>query len=212
MSQDPRDPIVLYTNPDSRARVVRWMLEEVGAPYSTHHLAYGPTGMKSAEYLAINPMGKVPALTHRGHVVTEVAAICAYLADAFPSAGLAPAPDDPARADYQRWLFFVAGPLESAVLAVIGKSELDPTMAGYGRVEDVVNTLDQLLTGRSHVAGDRFTAADLMMAAYVGWYMEFKVLEARPSFQAYVAKHRGRAAALRANELDDAEKAKATAA
>ena len=124
------DPLVLYTNPDSRARVVRWMLEEVGAPYSTHHLAYGPTGMKSAEYLAINPMGKVPALTHRGHVVTEVAAICAYLADAFPSAGLAPAPDDPARADYQRWLFFVAGPLESAVLAVIGKSELDPTMAG----------------------------------------------------------------------------------
>ena len=210
MSQDTNQAAmpVFYTHPNSRGRVARWMLEEVGAPYTTRIIEYGPTGTKSADFLAINPMGKLPALTHRGHVVTENAAICAYLADAYPEAGLAPAPGDPARADYMRWLFFVAGPLEGAMLSLIGKAEIDPTMAGYGRVEDVVNTLDQLLQGRSHVAGDRFSAADLMLAAYIGWYMDFKLLEVRPSFEAYVQQHRSRPAALRAGELDNAEDAR----
>lgn len=199
---------IFYTHPQSRGRVARWMLEETGVPYETKIVEYGPDGMKAPAYLAINPMGKVPALQHRGHVVTENAAICAYLADAFPQAGLAPAPDDPDRADYLRWLFFVAGPLEAAVLSIIGKAQIDPRMAGYGRVEDVVDTLDQLLSGRSFIAGDRFTAADLMTAAYLGWYMDFKLLEPRPSFEAYVTKHRQRAAALRAQQLDDAESGK----
>src|SRR3569623_1649044 len=110
MSKD----LVFYTNPMSRGRIVRWMLEEVGQPYRTELLEY-ETGMKAAQYLAINPTGKVPAIVHGGTVVTEGAAICAYLADAFPQAGLAPALDD--RGDYYRWLFFAAGPVEAAVTA-----------------------------------------------------------------------------------------------
>src|SRR4028119_954261 len=102
------DEIVFYTNPMSRARIVRWMLEEVGRPYRTEVLDYGTT-MKAPEYLAINPMGKVPAITHRGVVVTEAAAVCAYLADAFPETGLAPLPTDALRGPYYRWLFFAAG-------------------------------------------------------------------------------------------------------
>src|SRR5581483_9472493 len=108
------DEIVFYTNPMSRGRVVRWMLEEVGEPYRTEVLEYGTT-MKSADYLAINPMGKVPALRHGDTVVTEASAICAYLADAFPTAGLAPPPGSRLRGPYYRWLFFGAGPVEAAI-------------------------------------------------------------------------------------------------
>ena len=107
------DELVFYTNPMSRGRIVRWMLEEVGQPYRTELLEYGTT-MKAPDYLRVNPMGKVPALAHGEAVVTEAAAICAYLADAFPEAGLAPAPRDRLRAPYYRWLFFAAGPLEAA--------------------------------------------------------------------------------------------------
>jgi glutathione S-transferase len=107
------DELVFYTHPQSRVRIVRWMLEEVGKPYRTELLDYGTT-MKAPAYLAINPMGKVPALRHGDTVVTEAAAICAYLADAFPAAGLAPAPGDWRRGPYYRWLFFTAGPVEAA--------------------------------------------------------------------------------------------------
>ena len=103
------DELVFYTTPTSRGRIVRWMLEEVGQPYRTELLDYGTT-MKAPAYLAINPMGKVPAITHGDAVVTEAGAICAYLADAFPQAGLAPAPGDKARAPYFRWRFYAAGP------------------------------------------------------------------------------------------------------
>ena len=105
--------LTFYTHPQSRGRIVRWMLEEVGTPYDTVLLDYGTT-MKAPEYLAINPMGKVPAIQHGQTVVTEAAAICAYLADAFPQVGLAPAPDDQLRGPYFRWLFFAAGPLGAA--------------------------------------------------------------------------------------------------
>ena len=96
--------LVLYTHPMSRGRIVRWMLEEVGQPYRTELVDYG-TSMKAAEYLAVNPMGKVPTLRHGNTVVTECAAICAYLADAFPAADLAPPPASPMRGPYYRWLF-----------------------------------------------------------------------------------------------------------
>ena len=103
--------IIFYTNPMSRGQTARWMLEEIGQPYDTEVLTYGES-MKAQPYLSINPMGKVPAIVHNGRVVTEVAAICCYLADAFPEAGLAPAPRD--RADYYRWIFFTSGPVEAA--------------------------------------------------------------------------------------------------
>jgi glutathione S-transferase len=106
--------LTLYTNPMSRGRIARWMVEEVGQPYDTVLLEYGGS-MKGADYLAINPMGKVPAIRHGETIVTEGAAICAYLADAFPEAGLAPPPAE--RGAYYRWLFFGAGPLEQAVNA-----------------------------------------------------------------------------------------------
>ena len=106
------EPLIFYTNPMSRGQIARWMIEEVGVPYEARILDYGTT-MKAADYLAINPMGKVPAIVHDGRVVTECAAICAYLADAFPAAGLAPRDEE--RADYYRWLFFAAGPVEQAV-------------------------------------------------------------------------------------------------
>jgi hypothetical protein len=126
--------LVFYTHPMSRGRIVRWMLEEIGQPYRTELLEYGTT-MKAPEYLAINPMGKVPAIRHGGVVVTEAAAICAYLADAFPAAGLAPPREDPQRGPYYRWLFFAAGPVEAAItnkaLGVEIPAERE-RMAGYG--------------------------------------------------------------------------------
>src|SRR5258706_12464582 len=108
------DELTFYTHPMSRGRIVRWMLEEIGQPYRTELLDYGTT-MKAPAYLSINPMGKVPAIRHGDTVVTEAAAICAYLADAFPAAGLAPPAGDRLRGPYYRWMFFAAGPLEAAV-------------------------------------------------------------------------------------------------
>ncbi|HSP24631.1 MAG TPA: glutathione S-transferase family protein [Saliniramus sp.] len=200
------DELVFYTNPMSRGRIVRWMLEEVGRPYRTQIIHYGPA-MKSAEYRAINPMGKVPALVYNGAVVTEVAAICAWLADAFPEAGLAPAPDDPARAPYLRWLFFAAGPLEAAVtnksLGVVVPEERRG-MVGYGSFEDVMDTLEYALSQGDYVAGDRFSAADVYLGAQVQWGLMFGTIDKRPAFERYAERLSARAAAIRANELDDA--------
>jgi glutathione S-transferase len=182
MSQE----LVFYTNPMSRGRIVRWMLEEVGAPYRTELLEYGTT-MKSAEYRAINPMGKVPAIRHGAAVVTEAAAICCYLADAFPEAGLAPEPG-PARADYYRWLFFGAGPLEAAITnRSIGVSvaEDQSRMVGYGTFEQTMATLDYGVSRHPFVAGDRFTAADVYVGAGIGFGLRFGSIERRPAFVAY---------------------------
>lgn len=202
------DALVFYTNPMSRGRIVRWMLEELGQPYSTEIIEYGPA-MKSPVYLAVNPMGKVPALRHGNLVVTECAAICTYLADAFPESALAPSPSDSARGAYYRWLFFGAGPLESAVTNKSLGFEIpadQPQLqgrSGYGTLERVVNTLDAHLEGRDFLAGDRFSAADLYISAQLGWGMQFGTIESRPNFQRYVALHRARPAAVRATEIDD---------
>jgi glutathione S-transferase len=199
------DEIVFYTNPMSRGRLVRWMLEEVGRPYRTEILHYGPQ-MKGAEYRRINPMGKVPALVHGGVVVTEAAAICAYLADAFPEAGLAPDPGDPARAAYYRWLFFAAGPVEAAVTnRALGVEVPEDRrgMVGYGSYEDVLDTLEQALSGE-YLAGERFSAADVYLGSQVQWGLRFGTIEKRPAFEQYAARLSARPAAIRANELDDA--------
>ena len=130
------DALVLYTNPQSRGRVARWMLEEVGQPYKTEILDYAST-LKAPAYLAVNPMGKVPALRHGDAVVTENAAICAYLADAFPQSKLAPPSGDRLRAPYYRWMFFAAGPVEYAVSNKALGFTVPPErerMMGYGTV------------------------------------------------------------------------------
>lgn len=198
------DTLVFYTNPMSRGRIVRWMLEETGCDYATEIVDYGPA-MKAADYLAINPMGKVPAIRHGDIVVTECAAICAYLADAFPEAGLAP--PLPERGAYYRWLFFAAGPLEQAVTnKVLGvePSEEQQRMVGYGTYAAVMDTLSHALKGSDYVAGDRFTAADVYVGSHVGWGMQFGSIEARPEFKAYWARLEGRDAVKRAYELDGA--------
>ncbi len=200
------DELVFYTNPMSRGRIVRWMLEEVGQPYRTEVLDYGTT-MKAAEYLAINPMGKVPALRHGDTVVTEGAAICCYLADAFPEAGLAPPPGDRERGPYYRWLFFAAGPLEAAATNKALGVEVPPDrkrMAGYGSLADVVATLETALSGREYLVGDGFSAADVYVGSHIGWGMRFGTLEKRPAFERYVERISSRPAAVRAREIDDA--------
>jgi glutathione S-transferase len=199
------ETLTFYTNPMSRGRIVRWMLEEVGEPYETVVLDYGTT-MKAPDYLAINPMGKVPAIRHGETVVTEAAAICAYLADMFPDKGLAPPPGNPRRGDYYRWMFFAAGPVEAAVT---GKSLglLAPpdkaAMAGYGTFESVVDTLEQAVTDCEYLTGDRFTAADVYVGSQIGWGMMFGSIDKRPAFADYVGRLQSRPAAIRAREIDD---------
>ena len=200
MSKD----LVFYTNPRSRGRIARWMLEEVGAPYQTEIVAYGEE-MKGPGYRAINPMGKVPAIRHGETVVTECAAICAYLADAFPEAGLAPPPGE--RGSYYRWLFFAAGPVEAAVMDKAMGLEPDPDqqgMVGYGTFALVMDVLEQALAQGSYIAGDRFTAADVFLGAQINWGLQFGTMEARPGFADYVTRLTAREAFKRAAALDDA--------
>ncbi|MDH7974872.1 glutathione S-transferase family protein [Sphingomonas sp. AR_OL41] len=196
--------LIFYTNPISRGRIVRWMLEEVGAPYETVLLDYAST-LKEAAYLAINPMGKIPAIVHRGEVVTECAAICAYLADAFPAAGLAPATSD--RAAYYRWLFFAAGPVEQAITNTsmgLAPTEQQQRMAGYGSLDRVVDVLEKAVAVHPYVAGDRFTAADVYVGAQIGWGMQFGTLPKRDAFIAYGERVMARDAYKRATGIDDA--------
>ena len=198
------DDLVFYTNPQSRGRIVRWMLEETGAEYRTELVDYAST-MKAEPYLSINPMGKVPAIVHKGKVVTECAAICAYLAEAFPEAGLAPTADE--RADYYRWLFFAAGPLEQAVTNNVAKflpSAEQGRMFGYGNYDLAVDTLEKAVSAHPYIAGDRFTAADVYVGSAVGWGTMFGTLPKRDAFADYYARVSGRDAYKRGNELDDA--------
>lgn len=196
--------LIFYTNPMSRGRIVRWMLEEVGAPYKTELLDYAST-LKGEAFRSINPMMKIPAIVHRGKAVTECAAICLYLADAFPEAGLAPATND--RADYYRWMLFAAGPVEQAVtmkaLGVQPEAGRE-RMLGFGSYDLLVDVLDRELAGRDYLAGGRFSAADLYLGAQLGWGMQFGTLPKRESFEAYVGRLTDRPAYKRAVEIDDA--------
>lgn len=199
--------LVFYTNPMSRGRIIRWMLEEVGQPYETKVLSWESGAAKSPEYLAINPMGKVPTIVHKGVVVTECAAICAYLADAFPEAKLAPPHGSLARGPYYRWLFFGAGPIEQAV--AIRSLKVEPSdeqraFLGCGFMGDVLDTLEGAVKDRKYLVGDSFTAADLYIASHLSWGMNFGTIEKRAAFEAYAEPHLNRPAALRSDEIDNA--------
>jgi glutathione S-transferase len=200
------DELVLYSNPMSRGRIARWMLEEIGQPYRVEVVDYGPT-MKSPAYLAINPMGKVPALRHGNAVVTETAAICVYLADAFPQAKLAPPPGDPLRGPYYRWLFFTAGPVEAAVsnkaLGFVVPQERE-RMMGYGNLTQVMDALESAVSRGQYLIGDNFTAADVYVGSAIGFGMMFGTMEKRPAFEKYWQRISTRPASVRAKELDDA--------
>jgi glutathione S-transferase len=195
--------LIFYAHPMSRARIVRWMLEEVGVPYATRMLDFG-TSMKAPEFLAINPMGKVPTIVHDGQVVTEAAAICAYLAEAFPEAGLAPHAGE--HADYYRWMFFAAGPLEAAVTARalnVAVPDDRKAMVGFGSMDDVLAALEGLLDSRPYVTGNRFTAADVYVGAQIRWSLDFGTIPSRPAFKAYADRLGERPALVRATAIDD---------
>ncbi|WP_112663534.1 glutathione S-transferase family protein [Microvirga flavescens] len=200
------DELVFYTHPMSRGRIARWMLEELGHPYRTELLDFGTT-MKDPAYLAVNPMGKVPAIRHGDTVVTEAAAICAYLADAFPNAGLAPAHGSARRGPYYRWMFFAAGPVEAALSNKAFGFEVPAErsgMIGYGSVEQTVDALEYAVSQSEYIAGDSFTAADVYVGSQIGWGMMFGTLEKRPAFETYWKRIASRPAAIRAREIDDA--------
>jgi glutathione S-transferase len=200
------DSLTLYTNPMSRGRIARWMLEEVGEPYETVLLDYGTT-MKGADYLSLNPMGKVPAIRHGDTIVTEAAAICAYLADAFPDKGLAPPPTSPARGPYYRWMFFAAGPVEAAVtgksLGLLAPAD-KKMMAGYGSFEETIDALERAVSPGPYICGEQFTAADVYVGAQIGWGLMFGSIDKRPAFTDYFGRLGSRPAAIRAREIDDA--------
>lgn len=197
--------LIFYTNPMSRGRMVRWMLEETGQPYEVELLEYGPA-MKSEAYLAINPMGKVPALRHGETVITETVAICTYLADAFPQTELAPPVGAPLRGPYYRWLFFLSSCLEPAMIYRALNVEVPEDkrgMVGFGDLEATVTILEQALAGSDNLVGDRFSTADLLLSSFLGWAMQGKLVTLNDRMFDYVKLHSNRPAALRARAIDD---------
>ena len=190
--------LVLYYNPMSRAGIAHYMLEEVGQPYRIELLRFDAKEHKSEKFLAINPMGKVPTLVHKGTVITEASAICAYLADAFPQAKLAPAVDDPRRGTYYRWLFFAASCLEYA--AFDKSSNRDPGPAsriGYGTYEDTLAAVETALKPGPFILGEQFSAADVYVGAQLSWGMMVKAIESRPAFVEYTKRIAERPAFVR---------------
>lgn len=196
------DTLTFYTNPMSRGQIARWALHEAGADYDQVLLDYGDS-MKAASYLAINPMGKVPAIKHGDEVVTEAAAICAYLAVAFPQAGLAPLAAE--QADYYRWMFFAAGPIEAAIMNNSFDwipTEQQQQMVGYGDYDRVIKVLDELFATRNFVCGDRFTAADIYVGSQIDWGIQFETMPKRDTLVAYVSRFRDRPAYKQAKAID----------
>ncbi len=196
------DEIIFYHNPQSRSQMVRWMIEEAGAPHRVVPIDFAKNEHKAPAFLALNPMGKLPTIVHRGTVVTETAAIIAYLADTFPQAGLAPAPGEPARGAYYRWLFFGAGCFEPALLdKMMKRPEVERKSAvGWGSYDDVLATLKKALATGPYLLGEKFTAADL----YIGSELNFAVmfgapgLKGEPVIDAYLARLTARPAFQRA--------------
>jgi glutathione S-transferase len=198
--------ITLYHAAPSRSSIVRWMLEELGEPYDVHLLSLANGDQQKAEYLAINPMGKVPALRHRDAIITEVAAICTYLADAFPQKRLNIPIGDPRRGPYLKWLFFGPGCFEPAVIdrAAPRKEEARRAMLGYGDFDTTMNVVAQAVAKGPYLMGEQFTAADVVMGAQVRWGMMFKLVPERKEFLDYAARLAARPAAQRAEEKDQA--------
>ena len=198
--------ITLYHSAPSRSMVARWMLEELGEPYEVHVLNLQKGEQKRPEYLAVNPMGKVPALVHDDVVVTEVAAICCYLADAFPKAGLTVPIDDRKRGTYLRWLFFGPGCLEAAIMDRMLKREAgNPGSLGYGDFETTMAVVAKAVSADPYIVGDRFTAADVVVGSSILWGMDLvKVVPERPEFRAYVQRLTQRPASQRAFAKDQA--------
>lgn len=197
------DTLTFHTHPQSRGRITRWMLEETGLRYDAVILEYGAS-MKSAQYLAINPMGKVPALLQGSTVITENAAICLHLADLASWKGLLPPVGSAERGACYRWVLFAAGPLEAFIIDRRHGALAPPMEAGYGTAADLMHTLETAVAGKRYLVGDSFTVADLYMASFLSYYIRVGELEAKQVFTDYCTVHLQRPASVRAGELDDA--------
>lgn len=191
--------IVFYHAPQSRAVIVHWMLEELGAPYEMRVLSLKANAHKQPEYLAVNPMGKVPAIVHKGAPISEAAAICCYLADAYPEAGLAPPPGDPRRGPYLKWLFFGPSCLEPALTDRMFKRPEAPASAlGWGGYEAAVgHAADAVKSASPWLLGAQFTAADVVIGSNVIWGLMAGPLDPRPEFTAYAERLKARPALQR---------------
>ena len=181
------EPVVFYTNPMSRGRIVNWLLDEIGEPYETRVLSFEKREHKTPAFLAINPMGKLPTIVHRGAVVTETAAICMYLADEFQAAGLAPKIGDPQRGVYLRWFVFGAAALEPAIIdKMLARPPVERKSAlSYGSYEDAVKTLETAVSPGPWILGERFSAVDVYLGSQVNFGFMTKALEPTPVLQKY---------------------------
>ncbi len=196
--------LIFFTNPMSRGRIARWMLEETGAAYETKYLRYGPE-MNDPAYVAINPMRKVPAIRHNGRTVTECAAICLYLADAFPHANLAPPLD--ARAEYYRWMLFASGPWEQASVNRSLGVDVSPEqsgMVGYGNFDRTLDALLGAVPIDGYLLGTNFTALDVYMGSQISWGAQFGSIPTTSPVEAYLDRIQSRPGYIRATELDNA--------
>ncbi len=196
--------LTLYHASPSRSSVVLWMLEELGEPYDVKMLKLSEGDQQKPDYLAINPMGKVPALQHKGVTITEAAAICTYLADAFPQKNLNVPIGDARRGPYLKWLFFGPSCFETAVIdrAAPRKEEARRAMLGYGDFDSVMNVVAKAVEKGPWILGEQFTAADVVIGSNVRWSTMFKLVPERPEFSAYAARIAARPAAQRADAKD----------
>lgn len=195
----------LYWAPRTRSLRALWGLEEAGVPYERVRLDLAAGDQKSAEFRAINPMAKVPALTDGTLAVAESGAICAYVAEAVPQAGLAPPLGDPARAPYLRWLFFSPGCVEQAFLAKFGNVQLRPEAAGFGEFDRVFDVVEAAVTTGPWLLGEKFSAADVMIGLDLYFGIDiFKLVPSRPALRAYVDRCLARPALQRAKAIEAA--------
>jgi glutathione S-transferase len=196
--------LTLYHAAPSRSSITRWMLEETGEPYDIHLLSLSKGDNRTSEYLAVNPMGKVPALKHGDTVITEGAAICAYLADEFPRAKLNVPIGTARRGVYLKWLFFGPGCIEAAMIdrASPRKEEPRRAMLGYGDFDTVMDVTAKAVATGPYLMGEQFTAADVVIGSTLRWGMMFKLLPERPEFTAYVNRFAARPALQRAEAQD----------
>ena len=196
--------LTLYHAAPSRSSIVRWMLEEIGEPYDIHLLSLSKGEQRAPDYLAVNPMGKVPALRHGDVVITEVAAICTYLADEFPQAKLNVPIGDQRRGPYLKWLFFGPSCIEPAVLdrAFPRKEEARRGALGYGDFDTVIDVVARAVAPGPYLLGEQFTAADVVIGAQLRFGMMFKMLPERPEFLAYAARLATRPAVQRTEAKD----------
>src|SRR5690349_539674 len=194
--------IKLYWSPRTRSFSALWLMEETGQPYDRVLIDLSKGAQKTPEYLAINPMGKVPALQDGEVTLGEAAAICAYVAERYPQAKLAPATGDPLRAKYLYWLFFGPSCVEPAMVQLATKVEMNPTSAGWGDAQRVFDVLDATLSKGPWLLGENFSAADIVIGSGLNFAVRlFKMAPSRPSFERYLDACAGRPAFQRAVKI-----------